>query len=98
MFNPKPVYTTKQAQNLIRPEIIKGMLDSIMAMKKVTKVDYLQTFDVSTNGTTTYITHIQEEPNYRKQLMLTQVNNNFKGKVFIIDDGKCITVMLAEEY
>ncbi|KUP08433.1 hypothetical protein Q75_02895 [Bacillus coahuilensis p1.1.43] len=74
------------------------MLDSIMAMKKVTKVDYLQTFDVSTNGTTTYITHIQEEPNYRKQLMLTQVNNNFKGKVFIIDDGKCITVMLAEEY
>lgn len=98
MFEPKPVFTTKQVQKLIIPEITKGMLDSIMAMKEVTEVDYLQVFDISTNGTTTYINHSQEEPQYRKQLMLTKANNKFEGKIFIIDDGKCITVMLAEEY
>ncbi|SES89491.1 protein of unknown function [Salinibacillus kushneri] len=100
MFEPKPVFTTKPVQSQIMPEIIKGMLDSIMDMKRVTKVDYLQTFDISisSNGKNTYINHSQEEPHFRKQLTLTNVNNTFKGTVFIIDDSKTITVMLAEEY
>jgi hypothetical protein len=99
LFEPKPVYTTKNVQNKIMPEIIKGMLDSIMDMKKYVAVDYLQVFHISLSksGRNTYIDHKQEEPFYQKQLTLTNVNNKFVGKVYIIDDRNCITVMLSEE-
>lgn len=100
MFEPKQVYVTKRLQSEIMPLIITGMMDSIIEMKKTIEVDYLQVFDISfsKNGRNTYIEHTQEEPEYKKQLILTNVNNKFVGKVFIIDDGNCITVMLAEEY
>ncbi|MBS3678946.1 hypothetical protein KGF86_01840 [Ornithinibacillus massiliensis] len=100
MFEPKEVFITKRVKSKIMPEIIKGMMDSIMEMKKGVHVDYLQVFNISLSkgGRTTYIDHSQEEPLYQKKLMLTNTNNKFSGKVFIIDDGKCITVMLAEEY
>ena len=44
MFDTKkPFLTTKSVQTRILPEIVKGMLDSIMDMKRVIpQVDYLQ--------------------------------------------------------
>lgn len=100
MFEPKQVYITKGVQECIMPEIITGMMDSIMEFKKYIEVDYLQVFDItlSENGNTTYIEHSQEEPPFRKQLIVTNISNKFVGQIFIIDDGNCITVMLAEEY
>ncbi|SDO03156.1 protein of unknown function [Psychrobacillus sp. OK028] len=100
MFEPKQVYITKRVKDEIIPEIIKGMMDSIMEIKNIVELDYLQVFDfsLSKNKKTTYINHSQEEPVYSKQLMLANLTNKFIGKVFIIDDGDCITVMLAEEY
>ncbi|MEN2465646.1 DUF960 family protein [Ornithinibacillus sp. JPR2-1] len=96
----KSYYITKGVKTNICADMVKGMLDSIMEMKKVTQLDYLQVFDISlsTNGKTTYINHSQEEPKYNKQLMFTGGVNQFTGKVFIIDDGSCVTTMLAEEY
>ncbi|MFC5735897.1 DUF960 family protein [Cytobacillus gottheilii] len=100
MFEPKQVYITKGVQESVKPEIITGMMDSIMEFKKNIVVDYLQVFDiaVSQNGKTTYVEHSQEEPPCRKQLMISNISNKFVGQIFIIDDGNCITVMLAEEY
>lgn len=100
MFDPKQVIITRGVQDNIKPEIITGMMDSIMEFKNNIEVDYLQVFDmaVSQNGKTTYIEHSQEEPPFSKQLMFSNISNTFIGQIFIIDDGECITVMLAEEY
>lgn len=62
MFEPKQVVITRGVQDNIKPEIITGMMDSIMDFKNNIEVDYLQVFDieVSQNGKTTYIEHSQE--------------------------------------
>ncbi|MBT2217810.1 hypothetical protein KK120_18545 [Virgibacillus dakarensis] len=100
MFEPKEVFTTKHVRNKLPPFIIKGMLDSIMELKKKMEVDYLQTFDISVSPDkkTTYISHFQEEPQYNTQLIIKNVKNNYTGTVFIIDNKEYITVMEAEEY
>lgn len=100
MFEPKQVVITRGVQDNIEPDIITGFMDSIMDFKKNIEVDYLQVFDitVSQSGKTTYIEHSQEEPQFSKQLMLSNIDNTFVGQIFIIDDGDYITVMLAEEY
>lgn len=94
----KGYFMTKGVQMNILPEIVKGMLDSIMEMKKDVKVDYLQIFEIESNGNVTHITHRQEIPEYRKKLVLTGVRNTYTGKVYVIDDGEYVTVMLSDEY
>lgn len=100
MFEPKQVVITRKVQDNIKPELIVGMMDSIMDFKKNIEVDYLQVFDllVAKDGKTTYIEHSQEEPLFSKRLTASNISNTFEGQVFIIDDGNCITVMLSEEY
>ena len=43
------------------------------------------------------ITHIQEEPEYKKEYLL-EAGTIFIGKIFAIDDGDHSTMLLAEEY
>ena len=60
--------------------------------------DYLQVFEARTvNGETTLI-HSQEEPPFKKTYNLKVVNEPVDLKIYVIDDGLHITMLLAEEY
>lgn len=99
MFDIKnPIYMTKGVQAEIHPRLVKEMIDSIVRLKDSVEVDYLQVFRFSQDGTKTRIEHTQEEPDYKKTLVLKGIPNKFEGKVYIIDSGSYTTVLLAEEY
>ena len=60
--------------------------------------DYLQVFEAKTvNGETTLI-HSQEEPQFKKTYSLKVVDEPVDLKIYVVDDGLHITMMLAEEY
>lgn len=60
--------------------------------------DYLQVFEAKTvNGETTLI-HSQEEPQFKKIYSLKVVDAPVDLKIYVVDDGLHITMMLAEEY
>jgi len=44
------------------------------------------------------ITHIQEEPEYKREYLLQTDASIFIGKIFVIDDEAHSTMLLAEEY
>lgn len=99
MFNvKKPFYITRGVKEEIHPVLIKEMIDSVMRLKKSVAVDYLQIFKFSQEGDKTWIEHIQEEPAHKKTLMFKGIPNKFEEKVYIIDNGSYITVLLADEY
>lgn len=60
--------------------------------------DYLQIFNlsISENGVQ-IIEHIQEQPEFKKTYTIVS-ENPIKAKVYIIDDERHITMLLAEEY
>ena len=56
--------------------------------------DYLQVFEFTEAG----VTHSQEEPEYIQEYLAGGDAPIFIGKVFVIDDGSYLTMLLAEEY
>lgn len=94
----KPFVITKGVKTNIDSRLITEMVESIMRMKKTVKVDYLQVFCITQEGDTTRIIHKQEYPEHKKKLLFKNNKNTYEGKVYIIDDGPYITVLLAEEY
>ena len=55
--------------------------------------DYLQVFKFTEKS----VTHIQEEPEYKREYLFKDAPV-FIGKVFVIDDETHSTMLLAEEY
>lgn len=60
--------------------------------------DYLQVFEVKTVNGDIELTHSQEEPPFKKKYTLKMVTEPLDMKIYVIDDGLHITMMLAEEY
>lgn len=60
--------------------------------------DYLQIFKMSNENGQQKITHIQEEPEYAREYLLTTGTPIFIGKIYVIDDETHSTMLLAEEY
>jgi len=60
--------------------------------------DYLQVFTCSGFDGKQKITHIQEEPEYKREYLLQTDASIFIGKIFVIDDEAHSTMLLAEEY
>ena len=60
--------------------------------------DYLQVFECTIVGGKQKITHIQEEPEYKKEYLIKTDAPFFVGKIFVIDDENCSTMLLASEY
>lgn len=58
--------------------------------------DYLQVFTFEKEGEKLKMTHTQEKPAYRREYLLDAPV--FVGKIFVIDDGKQSTMLLANEY
>ena len=73
------------------------MIDAMLVKQK----DYLQVFDlkpdIKDGVTVQRITHTQEQPPYRQELV-TRCQNPVHQKMFCIDDGDHSTLLLAEEY
>lgn len=60
--------------------------------------DYLQVFKLSVADGKQKIEHIQEEPCYKREYLLSTDTPVFVGNIFVIDDGSHSTMLLAEEY
>ena len=60
--------------------------------------DYLQVFTCSGFDGKQKITHIQEEPEYKREYLFCTDAPIFIGKIFVIDDETHSTMLLAEEY
>ena len=59
--------------------------------------DYLQVFQLSTEGNRLKIVHTQECPDYRKEyLLLSDVQ--IKAKIYVINDETHATMLFCEEY
>ena len=60
--------------------------------------DYLQVFELSTEGDKQRVIYIQEEPEYKKEYLFSTDAPFFIGKIFVIDNDAYTTMMLANEY
>ena len=64
---------------------------------EVEKKDYLQIFRLSRTDKGQHIEHEQEQPPYQKTLDVP-CEDAVGAKVYIIDDGTHVTMLLADEY
>lgn len=60
--------------------------------------DRLQVFECSVDDGRLKITHIQEDPEYKREYQFVTDAPIFVGKIYVIDDGEHSTMLLAEEY
>ena len=88
-------FITKGVDLNINPLLQSFMWSLIEAMPK--SKDYLQVFEFSQKDGKQKITHIQEEPEYKREYLLKDAPI-FIGKIFVIDDKTHSTMLLAEEY
>lgn len=59
--------------------------------------DYLQVFELTVAGSLQSITHSSEEPAYKMEYVIP-TEKPIAEKVYIIDDGDHLTMLLASEY
>ena len=64
---------------------------------QVEQQDYLQVFALTRSEDTQTIIHTQEQPDYRKALVVPAADA-VAEKVYIIEDVEHVTMLLAEEY
>lgn len=89
---------TRGFQDTIPLDLQITIFQLIDELKTKSKMDYLQVFELQTEGK--YIQkleHRMEQPEYKKiyRFVFTKPTT---AKVFVIDDGDHTTAMLAEEY
>ncbi len=60
--------------------------------------DYLQVFELGSDGEKQKIVHTQEQPPFRMEHLLNFGEPPVRAKVFVIDDSDHSTMLLAEEY
>ena len=78
---------------LITQIMMWGMIDSLQEVEP----DYLQIFRLSVENGKQKIVHEQEQPEYRKEYLLKEVEP-VNEKVYVIDSEEYSTMLLAEEY
>ena len=78
---------------LITQIMMWGMIDSLQEVEP----DYLQIFCLSAENGKQKIVHEQEQPEYKKEYMISEVEP-VNEKVYVIDSEEYSTMLLAEEY
>jgi len=103
MFD-KDKYITRGINTNIKMEIQLLIWSYIaeLSKRKNFKLDYLQVFELSpySEDAGTHnekIIHRQEVGSY-EETHLIKIDEPFTAKIYVIDDGKYSTMMLAEEY
>lgn len=92
LFNNR--YITKGVQSKIPAVLQLFMYDRISV---VPKKDYLQIFRLSVLNGKQKIIHEQEQPEFKREYLLS-IPEPITAKVYVIDDGDHCTMLLAEEY
>ncbi|MDD5924053.1 MAG: DUF960 domain-containing protein [Clostridia bacterium] len=92
---PKQKYLTKGVQANIPLELQLFMWGCVDAMPELK--DYLQVFKLCKEDGKQIITHTSELPEYYKEYLFSS-KNPIIAKVYIIEEGDYITMLLAEEY
>lgn len=99
MFDGKR-YVTKGVSETI-PTYLQNILWYIIETVDVQEKDCLQVFkleEINDNGKTKQkITHVQEQPAYRMEHIIT-VKEAINAKIYVIEDGDHSTMLLPEEY
>lgn len=94
-FN-NPRFITKGVSENVSFELQMFMWNCIDTMQS--PKDYFQVFKCTENSGKQKITHIQEEPDYKKEYLINSDTPFYVGKIFVIDDESHSTMLLAEEY
>ena len=94
MFNSNR-YITKGVQENISLELQFFMWNCIDNLSE--PKDYLQVFNLSVIDSLQRIIHSTEEPEYKKEYLISS-DKPITEKVYVIDDGDHSTMLLAEEY
>ena len=95
-------YKTKGISSEI-PLCLEKLMWSMIEEMKVEKQDYFQVFILEKESENSRIvqkiTHIQEQPEYEKTVVVPICENEVvEAKVYVIDDIDHCTMLLAEEY
>lgn len=92
-------YVTKGINERLPAVIVIYLMQLIEERKKSNlPMDYLQIFELESNGDSTLsIIHKQEEPEYVRGYVIKN-DLKIKDKIYVIDDVEYITVMFASEY
>ena len=97
MFEPeKKRYLTRGVDNEIPLEIQLFLWNAIDYMPE--PKDYLQVFRLSNVDGLQVIEHSAEQPEYKMQYILTQIEKPVTAKIYCIDSEEYCTMLLAEEY
>lgn len=88
-------YITKGVQSEVPIVLRLFMWDCISALPE--PKDYLQIFKLSVSDGKQKIVHEQEQPEFKREYLLT-VSNPVTAKVYVIDSETYSTMLLAEEY
>lgn len=101
MFKKESRYITRGANEKLdlRLQIILwNMIDKLNEEGK--ELDYLQVFRIRKCKEGVVIEHSQEVPEYKEKYVLTLEDIDIEGtiKIFVIDDGVYLTMLLSEEY
>lgn len=92
----KPRYLTKGIDETIPLELqmfLWGAIDRMPEPK-----DYLQVFRLSVVNGLQVIEHTSEQPEYKIQYILTEIEEKVTAKIYVIDSEEYCTMLLAEEY
>lgn len=79
------------------PVWLQNLLWHLRDTMQVKSRDYLQVFNLSRSEGVQTIIHTQEQPDYRKVLVVPAVDA-VTEKVYIIEEADHVTMLLAEEY
>ena len=95
----KATYITKGISSRI-PKVVQLLLFCILEETKESGItmDYFQVFELKTKGDKLEISHYQEEPEYRTEKIYMPFDMDIDEKVYIIDSGENITMLLPSEY
>ncbi len=110
MFNGKKYLTSGIDRKIpVRVQMFLWELIDILRAREDFSLDYLQVFDLKPVGKTLQlIVHTQEVPPFRQEILLTDIENRVRAKIFVIDSTNehnaddvsesYSTMLLAEEY
>lgn len=99
----KPRYLTKRIASEISMDLQVFLWGIIEKEKLCHELDYLQVFRLEVDGEgNLHVHYSQEQPDQHRTYSLATVGTDIPEvngkKVYVIDDGENVTMLLAEEY
>lgn len=92
----KKRYLTRGVDESIPLDIQIFMWEAIDNMPE--PKDYLQVFRLNVENGLQIVKHTSEQPEFKMQYILAEVEKAVIAKIYVIDDGENCTMLLAEEY